>query len=126
MARLTVKGVAEQLRKHHGVQAGVAKAFGVTRGAVTRYIDAHPELKDVQQEAEQGLLDLGETALYASVIKREPWAVKFLLATKGKGRGYVERSEVTGKDGGEVVIKVIYDDVDIDTAAPTFSAADSH
>jgi hypothetical protein len=42
----------------------------------------------------------------------------------GKERGYVERSEVTGKDGNEMIIKVVYDDVDIDTSAPTFSAKD--
>lgn len=107
MARLTVKGVAEQLRKHHGVKAGVAKAFGVTRSAVTQYMDAHPELKVIQGEGMEEALDLGEAALIASVVKREPWAVKYLLSTQGKGRGYVERQEVTGKDGGDITVKVL-------------------
>lgn len=107
MGRLTVKGVAEQLRKYHGVQSSVAKAFGVTRSAVTQYMNAHPELKAIQEEGEEIILDLGETALHSSVIKREPWAVKYLLSTKGKKRGYVERSEITGKDGEAFSIEII-------------------
>ena len=33
----------------------------------------------------------------------ESWAVQFRLRTKAKHRGYVERTEVTGQDGGDSV-----------------------
>ena len=124
--RLTVKGVADKLREYHGNQAAVARAFGVDRSRITQYMEQHPELRAVKQEAEEAILDHAESALYRAVLQGELAAVKWLLATKGKGRGYVERQEVTGSDGGELVVRVVYADVGIDTAAPTFGAADSH
>lgn len=104
--RLTVKGVADKLREYHGNQAAVARAFGVDRSRITQYMEQHPELRAVKQEAEEAILDHAESALYRAVLSGEPWAVKWLLATKGKGRGYVERQEVTGKDGEAFSITV--------------------
>jgi hypothetical protein len=34
----------------------------------------------------------------------------FFLKTKGKSRGYVERIENTGKDGGAIEISFVYPD----------------
>jgi hypothetical protein len=39
----------------------------------------------------------------------EPWAVAMVLKTIGKSRGYVERQEVTGADGGKVQIEYVND-----------------
>lgn len=44
-------------------------------------------------------VDHAEIALWKAVQAGEGWAVCFALKTKGKDRGYVERQEVTGKDG---------------------------
>ena len=104
--RLTVKGVADKLREYHGNQAAVARAFGVDRSRITQYMEQHPELRAVKQEAEEAILDHAESALYRAVLQGELAAVKWLLATKGKGRGYVERSELTGKDGEPFSITV--------------------
>ena len=103
--RLTVKGVADKLREFQGNQAAVARAFGVDRSRITQYMAAHPELAAVKQEAEEAILDHAESALYRAVLQGELSAVKWLLATKGKGRGYVERQEVTGSDGGPVQVR---------------------
>lgn len=126
MARLKADEVETWLRKTRGNQAEVARRLGVTRSAVSKCVSRHPSLQAVMAEEDAAILDDAESALYKAVLTGEPWAVKWLLATKGKGRGYVERQEVTGKDGGELVIRVEYADVDIDTAAPTFSAEDRH
>ena len=105
--RLTVKGVADKLREFQGNQAAVARAFGVDRSRITQYMGQHPELRAVKQEAEEAILDHGESALYRAVLGGERWAVKWLLATKGKGRGYVERSEVTGPGGGPILVREV-------------------
>ena len=40
-------------------------------------------------------------------IRDRSWAVQFRLRTKAKHRGYVERTEVTGKDGGDLPIVIL-------------------
>jgi hypothetical protein len=50
------------------------------------------------------MVDIAELKLRQQVQDGEAWAVKYILSTKGKSRGYVERQEVTGKDGGAIVI----------------------
>ena len=49
-------------------------------------------------------------ALDSAIADREGWAVCFFLKTKGKKRGYVERIEQTGADGGDLTIKIKYED----------------
>jgi len=39
-------------------------------------------------------------------LDADEWpAIKFVLVTLGKDRGYAERTEVTGAEGGAVVVK---------------------
>ena len=105
MGRLTVKGVDEALREAMGNQAAVARKFGVTRQAVASYIERHPVLQQAQRDIDESMLDNAESALYRDVIAGNFQAVKWYLATKGKARGYVERQEVTGSDGGPVQVR---------------------
>jgi ABC-type cobalamin/Fe3+-siderophores transport system ATPase subunit len=67
-------------------------------------------------------------ALIAKAAQDGTWtAAAWWLERKHPERwGRKERHEVTGKDGKDLVIRVVYADVDIDTTAPTFSAENSH
>jgi len=47
---------------------------------------------------------MAETELYRAIRDGKDWAVKYILSTKGKSRGYVERQEVTGADGGAIIV----------------------
>jgi len=53
-------------------------------------------------------LDLAEFALTLAVIDREPWAVKFMLSTQGKNRGYVEKQQIenVSQDSEEMLEKL--------------------
>jgi hypothetical protein len=50
------------------------------------------------------IVDYAEMGLRGAVLNKEAWAIAFSLKTLGKSRGYVERQEVTGKDGGAIVV----------------------
>ena len=63
------------------------------------------------EEHRDELVDLGELALRAAVIAREPWAVALVLKTLGKRRGYVERQELTGAEGEPLEVTVTWDDI---------------
>jgi hypothetical protein len=70
-------------------------------------------MDDRTDYVESKLLELVDGAYYEvvtqdgiQVVKDSPnaQAVKFYLSTKAKDRGYVERQEITGADGGPVQI----------------------
>ena len=120
---LTVEACADALRERRGHITLAAHKLGVKYETLRKRVDRSPTLQAIISEFQTRRVDNAELALDAAVLRGEPWAVALVLKTLGKGRGYVERQEVTGKDGGELVIRVEYADVDIDTTAPTFSAA---
>jgi len=49
---------------------------------------------------------MAETGLYKAIREGKDWAIKYILSTKGKSRGYVERQEVTGADGKPMETKI--------------------
>ena len=55
---------------------------------------------------EEELNDIAELLLRQAVNDGNLWAIKYQLSTKGKSRGYVERSEITGKDGDTIRVTV--------------------
>lgn len=97
--------VAAALAELQGNVAATAKRFNVDRAAVSRLIDKRPALKKVVNDARQGMLDHGESALYRAVLKGEAWAVCFYLKTQGKARGYVERQEVEQTSATRLMIE---------------------
>ena len=68
------------------------------------------EVKAVQQaidDSREEMVDIAELALRDCVTRKEPWAVSLVLKTLGKGRGYVERQEITGADGKAIAIREV-------------------
>ncbi len=105
MSKLTAESVTAAIRDMNGNISAVARRLGVCRQTVYNYIERHPSVKDVLTEARETMLDNAESALYRAVLNGEAWAVCFFLKTQGKSRGYVERQEVTGADGGPLVMR---------------------
>ena len=120
--RFTPKQVADTLTETRGMVILAAKKLGCSDDTIYNYAKRYKVVGDALRQQRGQFVDMAELKLWNAVNEGEAWAVQFALRTLGKERGYVERSEVTGKDGNEFVIKVVYADVDIDTAAPTFSA----
>ena len=93
---LTEASVAAELVQTTGNLAAIARKHHLTRQAVSEYIEAHKELQPIWHEQREIRLDIAEDALLAAVKRGEGWAVCFLLKTLGKGRGYIERTQVVG------------------------------
>ena len=79
------------------------EAAGVSRSAYNNWIKSDDEFrrKLAEIEPEEIMLDFGEHKLMERIAKGDTLATMFLLKTKGKRRGYIERQEVAHE--GDVV-----------------------
>lgn len=107
----TAAQVEDAIRKAAGNVSAAARGLGVGRTALHRRIAKSPRLQEVLQEERESLVDMAESALRAEVLARNMTAVIWTLkaSPEAKRRGWGERQEVTGADGGPVVVEYIND-----------------
>ena len=106
-----------------GILSDIAAHIGVDRVTVYAWCNDDPEFKQALEDSRERFLDLAESNLrklvagvpaiekdengekrFAGWIERpSETAIIFTLKTRGKKRGYVERQEVTGADGAELI-----------------------
>lgn len=98
--------IIEALQATKGMVYLAAEAIGCEPKTIYNHMDKHPTVMAAWKAENEKMLDIGELKLYEGVVAREQWAVTLLLKTKGKDRGYVERKETTGPDGGPVKSEV--------------------
>ena len=89
MVKKTKKEVLEAINGSLGIISTIAKRLGCESRTAKRLIDKWQETKDALIDEQELVLDLADTGLYDALIKKEQWAIKFILATKGQSRGYV-------------------------------------
>lgn len=97
--RYTRRQLAEALRLAHGVQGRAARLLGCDRHTVARHVARSPELQAIAAEASEALLELAEGNVVDGVLAGDKEHTKFILATKGRHRGWSARAALTGKDG---------------------------
>ncbi len=106
------------IRNSGGIKTIIAKRLGVTRQTVDAYLRKWKRAQEAYDEENEINLDVAESVFIGNIRA----AAKMQQATggivdsgdawkyvkmKGKGRGYVERQEVTGADGNELQIQFI-------------------
>ena len=89
MVKKTKKEVLEAINGSLGIISTIAKRLGCESRTAKRLIDKWQETKDALFDEQELVLDLADTGLYDALIKKEQWAIKFILSTKGQSRGYV-------------------------------------
>lgn len=101
--RYTKDQVAAALVETKGMVTLTARRLGCAPKTVYHYLSRFPELAELRDEHTEQMGDEVELALYDEAVnKRNTAALIFLAKTKFKARGYVERAEVTGADGGPI------------------------
>ena len=95
-----------------GIKSVIARNLGCNRDTIDNYINRHPTVRAAWEQERELIIDNAETQLVLKVNAGEWPAIRHVLITLGKSRGYGETSEtrVVGADGAEVRIKVVYDD----------------
>ena len=99
----SVTQVVDALHSSAGLMAPAAKRLGCTRQTINNYARIYPTVKLAIANAREDILDLAESKLFTAINSGEAWAICFFLKTKGKVRGYVERTESDITTNGEAI-----------------------
>lgn len=125
MKKPTLEKFAKMCELKAGNITEIAKALNVSsRQTIYTWMETDEAFKEAYDNIEESILDFTESQLY-NLIKGIPkieidedgqkkfvgWierpseaAIFFKLKTRGKKRGYVEKSEVSNQHSGEIVI----------------------
>lgn len=112
---IPVESLIDLIAEHRGNVAAIGRAVGHHRHTVQARIDESVLAGRALVDARESRIDEVERALYEEAIDaRNIAALIFILKADpvAKRRGWGERQEVTGKDGGPVTIAVVNVDVD--------------
>lgn len=111
------------LEEHKGIVSIACKAIGFTRSTFYRWLDEDPEFKKAVEELHEVALDHVESKLFEKIdgvsiskgqdedgndivynVPPSDTAIIFYLKTRGKKRGYIEKSEMgfTDNEGNDV------------------------
>lgn len=114
------KAVIEALQDCHGIVTDACKKTGVARSTFYQWLNEDADFKAAVEEAQEQAIDFVEGKLFQKIngvkigklddegelnVYEQPpsdTAIIFYLKTKAKKRGYIERQELTGADGGPI------------------------
>ena len=88
------KAMLEALEKSLCVVSTAAKITGIDRGTHYNWLKNDEEYASQVKALENIVLDFAESELHKQIKDGNTTATIFLLKTKGKSRGYIERQEV--------------------------------
>lgn len=88
------KAMIEALEKSLGVVTTACKITGVGRRTHYDWMADDPEYKKAVESIEDIAIDFAESKLHKQIDKGDTTATIFFLKTKGKKRGYIEKSEI--------------------------------
>ena len=100
----TTEQIIQVLEANGGIVLYAAQKLGVHRNTLDRWIKNEPELTKAAGDMTESLLDIAEANLIQMLKKGEWEPTRFYLSTKGRARGYGIKAEITGKDGGPVMM----------------------
>ena len=110
--RVTDKRMLDAIKKNGGAVYLAARELGCAPNTIYNRMEKVPAMKQAVEDARGEVVDYAEQKLRLAVLNGEPWAIGMTLKTIGKSRGYVERQEVTGAEGGHIVVRLVGDDHD--------------
>lgn len=97
--------IVEALKATGGMVYMAARKLGCDPSTIHVRAKTSPEIQAAIDNARGDMLDMAEHELKKAVRGGDMTAIIFTLKTIGKHRGYVERIEQTGANGGAIEIK---------------------
>ncbi|WP_293857263.1 helix-turn-helix domain-containing protein [uncultured Alsobacter sp.] len=99
--------VIAALEASGGVLAVAAQKLNIHRVTLHRWINDDAALREAVANIKEEVIDLAEAKLLGQIRDGDKDQIRFYLRTQGKHRGYTERVEQTGPNGGAVPVAVV-------------------
>jgi hypothetical protein len=103
----TAAQIIDALNATKGMSYLAAKHLGCSHETIMNYCKRYPSVMAAKEALRGQMVDVAELKLWQSVQKGEAWGITLCLKTLGKHRGYVERTELTGEEGGPIQLAVV-------------------
>lgn len=87
------KAMIEALEASLGIVTQACKAVGIARSTHYEWFNSDPEYKTAVEAIADIALDFAESQLHKQIQNGEVSSTIFYLKTKGKKRGYIEKTE---------------------------------
>tara|TARA_R100001082_G_C4239440_1_gene106703 strand:- start:161 stop:520 length:360 start_codon:yes stop_codon:yes gene_type:complete len=94
------------LEKSLGVVTIACKKADIPRSTYYKWLKDDDEFRQQVQEIENVALDFAESQLHQQIQDNSTAATIFFLKTKGKSRGYTEKSELDVTSGGKSITDI--------------------
>ena len=94
------------LEKSLGVVTIACKKADIPRSTYYKWLKDDEEFRQQVQEIENVALDFAESQLHQQISDNSTAATIFFLKTKGKTRGYTEKSELDVASGGAKITDI--------------------
>lgn len=94
MRDFSVKEIEAAIKDSGGIMSTIAERLRCDWHTADKYIKADKSLIEAYTAETESVIDLAESKLIENIGDNDNTAIIFYLKTKGKKRGYVERSEV--------------------------------
>ena len=115
--KYTAADVIAAIKGSKGIISQAARKLGCTRQTIYNYVENYATVREALENEREDLLDFVEGKLLGEINRGNITAIIFYLKTQGKHRGYVERQEHTGADGGALNVVVRWPEQDADADA---------
>ena len=91
------------LAANSGIVASACRAANVSRMTYYRYYNEDPDFKEKADDVKELQKDFAESLILKKMKEGDTTMIIFYAKTQMKDRGYVERKELVGKDGEDLV-----------------------
>ena len=106
------ESLLKALEQSLGVVTVACKKVDIPRSPYYKWLKDDKEFKKEVQQIENVALDFAESQLHKQIADNSTAATIFFLKTKGKTRGYTEKSEIDITSGGQSITDIKIEVID--------------
>ena len=101
MTRINQKNFKAALIDSGGNQSTIAKKIGVTRGAITHFLNKNPKMRELLEIEAERIIDVAENVIDHDIVTNRDvdsskWKLTNSKRGKARGYGFKQEMEVTG------------------------------